>query len=450
MSKRHRLWVGAAALLLAAASGGCGGGVRFVDRPPVWRVDDARHIAEPEEIGFSIIQTMADVFVMRRLERALTLPDLEPAHNTNSLDEVPDSSWFTNRIGVRRMTAQEAARGPANDGPPKPPMTVIKGKSGGGNPGFLVEDASGRRFLIKFDTKENPELQTGTNAVVARILWAAGYNVPSDHVFYLRPEQLSIDPEASYKDALLDKHRYTRKQLDEVFRAVPSEPDGSYRATSSEFLPGIPKGGFPAEGVRDDDANDTVPHEHRRELRGLRAIAAWVNHTDMKEDNTLDMYVEDGKRSYLRHYLVDFGEAFGGHAAEKGRNEDGYEYFVDVQQNGKAMFAFGLWKRDWENLRPTRWLSVGNFTHQYFDPRGWHEAYPYWPFMEADAADHYWGAKIVMRFGRPHLEAIVATGKFTEPGAAAYLVWTRSAVRHRPQRAPPPGRAWRYRTNRRR
>ena len=34
------------------------------------------------------------------------------AVNVNSIDEVPDSSWFTNRIGRRAMTAAEIARGP--------------------------------------------------------------------------------------------------------------------------------------------------------------------------------------------------------------------------------------------------------------------------------------------------------------------------------------------------
>ena len=30
----------------------------------------------------------------------------------NTLDEVPDSSWFTNRIGVRDLPLTEIARGP--------------------------------------------------------------------------------------------------------------------------------------------------------------------------------------------------------------------------------------------------------------------------------------------------------------------------------------------------
>ena len=40
--------------------------------------------------------------------------DREPirAVNVNTLDEVPDSSWFTNRIGVRDLPIAEITRGP--------------------------------------------------------------------------------------------------------------------------------------------------------------------------------------------------------------------------------------------------------------------------------------------------------------------------------------------------
>ena len=41
-----------------------------------------------------------------------------PARNVNTLGEVPDSSWFTNRIGRRPMTIEEIVRGPnTGDGP---------------------------------------------------------------------------------------------------------------------------------------------------------------------------------------------------------------------------------------------------------------------------------------------------------------------------------------------
>ncbi|MEO7331248.1 MAG: hypothetical protein ABI193_21915 [Minicystis sp.] len=422
MSVRRCFFAGALAVFSTLLLG-CAHDPRFKDQPVVWRVDDAHPIAEPGENEYLKLQYFADVFAMRRLERTLELRDHEPARNTNALDEVPNSTWFQNRIGRRAVTADEVTRG-AGGSPPAPPLTILGAKVGGGNAGFVVKDAAGKRFLIKFDRHENPEMQTGGDAMVVRLFWAMGYNVPSDNVFILERGQLLIDKDASFKDGLDRKHPFTQKQLEEVLATSPRRPDGTYRALSSELLPGKPKGGWLPEGVRDDDLNDLVPHEHRREVRGLRVFAAWLGHTDMKQDNTLDMYVEQDGHHFLRHYLIDFGEALGGHAAEKNRDEDGFEHMWDWENQSKAALSFGLWKRPWESRVKTPWLSVGAFSVEDFNPVTWREAYPYFPFFEAEQGDSYWAARIVMRFDRPLLEAAVAAGQFGTPEAARYLVET--------------------------
>jgi hypothetical protein len=410
-------WMG---MGLCALALGCGGPT-FVDRPIVWRVDDRRHIAEPEEIPFYPKEYFARILATDRALRSLDIPNREPARDVNALDEVPDSSWFTNRIGRRDISPAEAARGPCKGPPPVLPLTITSGKSGGGNPGFVAEDQKGRKFIVKFDTKENPEMQTGTNLIVDRIFWTVGYHVPADYVFDFSRDDLSIAADATYKDVVGDKQPLGWKQVDETLATAPQRKDGSYRATASLFLDGVPKGGWDPTGTRDDDPNDTIAHEHRRVLRGLRVFSAWVNHTDMKQDNTLDMYVTKGKRRYLEHYLVDFGEALAGHPAEKGRPEDGYEYLWDWDTQFPAMLSFGLWKRTWEDTEDTPWKSIGVFSADRFDPRDWRESYEYWPFDEMDAADAYWAAKLVMRVDRPMLDAIVAEARFSEPGAAEYL-----------------------------
>lgn len=413
-----------ATVAFAIAAGslmGCGS-LRFRDQPVVWAVDDARSIEEPEEREYLKLAYFADVFALRRLERTLALPNTEPAHNANAMEEVPDSTWFQNRMSRREYTPAELAQGPAVKGPPQPPYVVKSGKSGGGALGFVVKDAAGRSFLVKFDTKENPEMQTGINVIVNRLFWGFGFNVPADYVFEVRRDEIKIDPKAKATDALGDKVPYTQEMIDAALLAGAPPRDGAYRATASEFLAGVPKGGWSPEGTRDDDPNDIIPHEHRRELRGLRILAAWLNHTDMKEDNTLDMYVTEGGKKFLRHYFVDFGEALGGHGAEKNRREDGYEHFFDWEKQGKALIAFGLWNRPWEDEKPTPWKSVGIFRGAGWDPTTWREAYPYFPFMEADPTDEFWAAKIIVRFTRPQLKAVIAVGNFTEPGAAEYML----------------------------
>ncbi len=410
-------------LVMLALLAGCAPTLRFRDAPVVWYVDDEQDIEPPEKRTFSHIEYFVDILGFDRLQRTLRLPDLEHAHDVNAIDEVPNSTWFTNRIGVRTVSPEEAARGPVVDGPPTPPLTIRSGKSGGRNPGFVAEDASGRTFVVKFDRKANPDMQSGTNQIVNRIFWTIGYNVPQDTLLYVRREDVRIGRGAEITPPVGKKRKMTPKDLDAIFGAAPQRSDGRYRVTASQFLEGKPLGGPPAKGTRRDDPNDRIAHEHRRELRGLRVFAAWVSHTDMKEDNMLDMYVEEHGRRFVRHYFIDFGEALGAHRAETGRMDDGWEFVVDWEKNLLAMLALGLWVRPWEDEKTTPWPEVGAFSADLFDPEQWREAYPFWPFFEMTPADAYWAAKIVMRFDRPVLEAIVREAEFDrEP--SAYLVDT--------------------------
>lgn len=417
--------------IIAMALSACGSTREFVDEPIVWRVEDRLPIAEPEARDFQAKRYFADVLLLDRVTELLAFHGSRPAANTNAVDEVPDSSWFTNRIGLYDYTAEEVARGPVNGPPPAPPYVIVAGKSGGGNLGFIVEDALGRRFLVKFDPPQNPEMQTATNVIVNRFFWAAGYNVPADYVFFFAEDELRVADGITVEDAHRREVVLDKRRIRAMLGGVP-RTNGRVRATASLLLTGVPKGGFAPLGTRADDPNDTTPHELRRELRGLRAIAAWLGHTDMKEDNTLDMY----NRGHLEHYFVDFGEALGAHQAEKMRLEDGWEHVWDWQRNTLAAVTFGLWKRPWEDTEFTPWKSIGAFASDPFEPRLWREAYPYFPFMYATAPDLYWGAKIVMRFRRQHIEAIVAEGQFSDPDAADYLAKTLV------ERRDKVGRAW--------
>ena len=411
------------AVLLLVVVVGCRAAVQaqFADRPIVTRSDDARPIPEPAEGEFFARFYLADALVFRPMFDGLAPLRQRPAGDVNALDEVPDSTWFTNRIGVRSISPAEAARAADTKGAPVPPFEVTNAKRGGANPGFIAKDSRGIKYLIKFDTTDNPGQQTATNAIVQRIFWTLGYHTPSDYVVHFQRAQVTIAPKLHGK--------FHDADLDVMLKAATRRADGAFRATASQFLGGIPKAGWSDRGRRGDDPNDRVRHEERRVVRGLRVFAAWLNHTDMKEDNTLDMYEGEKGQGHLVHYLVDFGEAFGGHQSEKNQPQIGFEYALDWKNQSKAFVAFGLWHRPWEAQRPTRWPQVGFFSAVAFDPARWRERYPYTPFSLADRADLYWGAKLVMRFDRPMLEAIVATGDVGDAAASAYLVDTLLARR---------------------
>ena len=70
------------------------------------------------------------------------------------MDEVPDSSWFTNRIGAAPVSTDAIARGPLAGAPPAPERWVIlREKSAGVNPGFTARDANGETWFLSFDPR---------------------------------------------------------------------------------------------------------------------------------------------------------------------------------------------------------------------------------------------------------------------------------------------------------
>ena len=64
-------------------------------------------------------------------------------------------------------------------------------------------------------------------------------------------------------------------------------------------------------GTRSDDPNDTVPHEHRRDLRGMFVFAAWLNFSNMRAVSTQDILATVDGVPRIRHYVVDLTRSLG-------------------------------------------------------------------------------------------------------------------------------------------
>jgi hypothetical protein len=65
--------------------------------------------------------------------------------------------------------------------------------------------------------------------------------------------------------------------------------------------------------------------------------------------------------------------------------------------------------------------GVGLYSATNYDPGEWRTNSPYWPFFDADRFDAFWGAKILVRFTREQLAAIVEGAQYSDPRAAAYM-----------------------------
>ena len=209
------------------------------------------------------------------------------AKNINTIDEVPDSSWFTNRIGARAITTEELVRGPNVGQPPDPSKWVlIREKTSGAHPGFTATDAKGETWFLEFDPPHAPEGATAAVAVASKIFWALGYNQVESFLTTFDPKNTTIDPKATIRRPNGKRSSFDQDDMNVILERVKRNPDGTYRVIAGRLLPGKILGGFQYAGTRPDDPNDVVPHEHRRELRALRVFGAWTNLTDIKAKNT--------------------------------------------------------------------------------------------------------------------------------------------------------------------
>jgi hypothetical protein len=407
--------------------------VRFANAPAVAVVDDREDVPNPPaKRQFLPFLYVFDGTVERRLTRGLELPRTRRALGVNALDDVPDSTWFTNRIGVRDLTPDEIRTGSVTHDPElHKPWTVRSTKIGGTSPGLLLKDASGVKYMIKFDIVEAPaELETGTHVAVNRLLWACGYNVPEDQIVYLRPADLVLAADATVKDLTgADVRRLDRAELVRQLERVRHEPDGRIRAMASRWIDGTTLGGHPGEGVRNDDPNDRIPHELRRDLRGQFSIYAWLDALDVTEGQYVDAWLADPAdpaRHYVEHYAIDFGKSLGAMAAIGHDWWRGFAYDIDFAGMVRTFITLGLAHRPWQDRSAPALRGVASvFEATTFDPGTWHPDTPaYAPFLTADRIDKFWGAKIVARFTRAQLHAAIEAARFSDPRAVDYITDT--------------------------
>ena len=341
------------------------------------------------------------------------------AVNVNTIDEVPDSSWFTNRS---RLTVDDYVRGPNTSGGPAPgAWTVVSGKSDGITPGFTVRDSADTTWFIKFDPPSNPEMATGAEIIATKLFWAAGYHVPENYLAVLDPATLTVDARATMRDAVGTRQPLTRDGVDRLLAQGARRADGRYRVIASRQLTGRPVGPFKYYGTRPDDPNDIFPHEHRRELRGLRAFSAWLNHDDSRSVNTLDTLVEVDGRHVLRHHLIDFGSTLGSASVTAQKPRAGNEYIWEARPTLLTMLSFGFWVRPWIKVRYPDYPAVGNIEAAYFWPERWKPEYPNAAFRNARADDLFWAARRVMAVPDEAIRAVVASAEYSDRGAADYL-----------------------------
>ncbi|MEL7370672.1 MAG: hypothetical protein AAFN74_17265 [Myxococcota bacterium] len=418
-------------LLFAALTvSACRGGVRrFPLAPPLWVDNDMNHVPErPSKYYSGLLADGADQMVFRPLAYGFALPMPGESVNVNSMDEVPNSAWFTNRIGMFEMTPEEAYQGACGDDPPlsadQAPWTVTAAKPNGANPGFFIKAADGRRYLLKFDSPLQPTRATGSDVFGSKVYHAAGFWTPCNEVVFFRSDILKIDPEATAENALGQDVPITNADIDKVLSSAFRDKNGVLRASASRFVPGRPIGPFKYEGTRGDDPNDVVDHQDRRELRGSRILAAWINHFDSREQNSLDVWIKaKDDHTYLRHYFIDWGDSLGGRwPFDQISRRLGRSYYWDWRHFFTDLISFGFIPRTWNRLQINPFDQFGYFDGPTFTASKWKGGYPNPAHDRMSVRDALWMVRIISNIEERHVRAMVKASRFPDPRLTEFIV----------------------------
>lgn len=402
---------------------------RFPLAQPMWEDPDMQPVGEkPDEYFSGLAWDGIDQTVFIPIEHFL-LADLgEEAMNVNAYDEVPNSSWFENRLGVREMSIDELRMGACPDNllAEGQTITVTAAKPNGANPGFIIKDSSDRGWLIKFDGRNfSDERATTADVLGSRLYYAAGYHAPCNVVFYLDPDDIEIAADATSEDVFGNEMPLTAEAVDEITDVAIAREDGMLRASGSLFVDGEPIGPWKYQSTRHDDPNDIIPHQERRELRGARLLAAWINHFDAREQNTLATFVtDDDDNSWVKHWYIDFGDSLGSRWEQDGLSRRfGHSYYFDVTDVLVDFFSLGFVSRPWLDVEVSEVAPLwGYFDVEHFDAAAWKPGYPNQAFSREQPADGAWMARIIARIDEPELRAMVAEGRLSDPQNEEELV----------------------------
>jgi len=416
---RARRWfvaiTAAAALTLASSRAAA---PKFYPDDPLPREPETQDASGAQN---SKIDLFSDILINLFMKPGDVTPSVR-AGNINTIDEVPDSSWFTNRIGTRPLTADDISRGAnAGQGPASGRWTVTSAKLSGAAPGFTVHDSRGEVWFLSLDVKGAPRTATAAIAVASRLYWALGYHQVENYLASFRPGDLDIPETTLIETRTGHKRPMTPDDIDEVLAKSARNPDGSYRVMAARLIPGRIIGGFRYHGTRSDDPNDIVPHEHRRELRALQVFGAWTNFIDMKALNTIDTVVPENGRQVVRHYLQDVGSMFGTGAYEPHDWDQGHEYLYEGSPTWRRLVTAGFYLKPWQTERYYEHPEIGRIEAEGFDPDRWKPMTTNAALRQARADDTFWAALRVAAFSDDMIRAAVKEGRYQDPDAETML-----------------------------
>ena len=406
-------------VLVITAATPSGVGRKFYDDDPLTREPESQDASKVAEWEIDLFYDLAENLFGRPGDKG----PARRAGNVNTIDEVPDSSWFTNRLLARPVSADEAARGPLTGSGPAPgTWSVVRPKQAGFAPGFTMRDAKGDLWFVSFDAKGFPEAATGAILVANKIFWTLGYWQVENFLVSVQLDQLVVAESATMRPPSGKERPMRLSDIEDVLQRSQRSPDGSYRAIAARAVPGRPLGGFRYHGTRPDD-----PERHRparappraARAEGVRRLDQPHRHEGGQHARRADHRPRGGRRSVTICRMSARPSAPA--RTRRTTTTKGGNRCSTAASRGSGCTR-SVWPFSPGRPRPyVENPAIGRFEGTVFDPAAWTPRVPTAAFLRAREDDSFWAARRVMAFSDEMIRAVVKTGQYSDPQAEELL-----------------------------
>lgn len=379
--------------------------------------------AAVEDAGYRSLNSLCEYLANRFVklgERHSSNGEI-PARGINTLGDVPDGPWFVNRHSRKRLSAEELTRGSGDCDPPN-----LKGrwrivaftKDEVLRSCLWIRDTDNSLYLMRFDPPGHLEMSTGAAMIGSRLFHAMGYWVPELYLVYFDRPRLEVAPPEDKISLLNSFDRLEEEEIDLFLQTVPRDPEKGYRALAMRIPNEAGRlGPYQFHGMRSDDSNDITAHEHRRDLRGLHVLSAWVGNNWIGAAQTQDVLMKNSNTPFIRHYIEDFLTFLGSGFSREKEAREGFESLFSLRQTLKNFAGFGIYSPEWQRVDYSPVESIGRFESALFDPSTWQSNYPAAALDNHLPDDDYWAAKLLMSFTDEDIRTIVETAQYSDPQA---------------------------------
>jgi hypothetical protein len=404
-------------------------------RPDPSKDDKNHQNCAPAEYFSPFIWDQVDNVAFARMSRGLSIETTGEAANVNSMDEVPDSSWFLNK--PRGDASHDDAPGACKPDDMLPAAADVKdgewvidhGKDNGSTLGFRINIKGKGKYMLKADDEGLPERASAASVIGAAIYDEVGYYTTCEQVAVFKKEQLKLTPGLKVIDNEGISHAFDDKSLEKALKSTTHYSGDLIRMQASKWLPGLTIGPFRYIGTRKDDPNDVIEHASRRELRAGQIMAAWLDHWDAREQNSMDVWMaanekdKDSSPGHVMHYILDTSDTLGGAVSvDEMSRRLGHSYNFDFVDVFGSLFTFGIREYPWDRAEKLPGKEkFSYFGTKDFDPAQWKPLYPNPAFLAMTEHDAAWMARKLARFSKADIDRIVRLGMWKQEGDIRFL-----------------------------